>query len=101
MPRKRPLLIVSLLALTVGPCSAQDAHFFLQTSLEKYVGLTSYEIEGTRESTITGDMQRDWHGEIFTLAKAPGKRYHYDIKRQDMWDVVLSNGDTEWDFQPW
>jgi len=101
MPPKSLLLILSFLACTVGPSSAQDAHTFLQTSLEKYVGLTSYNIEGTRESTITDDIQRDWHEEIFTLAKAPGKRYHYDIKKQDMWDVVLSDGNSEWAFQPW
>jgi outer membrane lipoprotein-sorting protein len=80
---------------------AEDAHTFLQTSLEKYVGLTAYNIEGTRESTTTDDIQRDWHEEAFTLAKAPGKRYHYDIKMPDLWDVVISDGVNEWTLQPW
>src|SRR6185312_6601741 len=80
---------------------AQDAHSFLQSSLQQYVGLTSYDIEGTRESTIVDDVQHDWHEEAFTLAKAPGKRYHYDIKMPDMWDVVISDGVSEWTLQPW
>jgi len=100
MSCKRPILVLFFLAWTLCS-SAQDAHTFLQTSLEKYVGLTSYYIEGTRESTTTDAIQHDWHEEIFTLAKAPGKHYHYDIKMHDLWDVVISNGTSEWTFQPW
>jgi cytochrome c biogenesis protein CcmG, thiol:disulfide interchange protein DsbE len=100
MPCTRPILVLCFLACTLCS-SAQDAHTFLQTSLEKYVGLTSYNIEGTRESTTKDAIQREWQEEIFTLAKAPGKRFHYDIKRPDMWDVVISDGTSEWTFQPW
>ena len=97
---KSAFVLPFFLACSLGSI-AQDAHTFLQTSLEKYVGLTSYNIEGTRESTVTDDVQRDWHQETFILAKAPGKRYHYDIKMPDLWDVVVSNGTNEWTFQPW
>jgi outer membrane lipoprotein-sorting protein len=100
MPCTRPTLVLFFLAWSLCS-SAQDAHTLLQTSLERYVGLTSYNIEGTRESTTTDAIQRDWHEEIFTLAKAPGKHYHYDIKMPDLWDVVISDGTDEWTFQPW
>jgi hypothetical protein len=46
-------------------------------------------------------IQHDWHEENFIVAKARGKRYHYDIKRPDLWNVVVSNGTTEWNFQSW
>jgi thiol-disulfide isomerase/thioredoxin len=97
---KSTFVLLFFLVLSLSS-SAQDAHTFLQTSLEKYVGLNSYNIEGTRESTTTDDIQRDWHEEAFILAKAPGKRYHYDIKMPDLWDVVVSDGTSEWTLQPW
>jgi thiol-disulfide isomerase/thioredoxin len=100
MSHKHPILTFCFFAWTLA-CSAQDAHTFLQTSLQKYVGLTSYNIEGTRESTVADEVQRDWHEEIFTLASASGKRYHYDVKMPDLWYVVVSNGTSEWSFQPW
>jgi thiol-disulfide isomerase/thioredoxin/outer membrane lipoprotein-sorting protein len=100
MSYKHPILTFCFFAWTLAS-SAQDAHTFLQTSLQKYVGLTSYSIEGTRESTTIDDIQRDWHKEGFILAKAPGKRYHYDIRMPDLWDVVISDGTSEWTLQPW
>lgn len=97
---KSAFVLPFFLACSLGSI-AQDAHTFLQTSLEQYVALTSYNIEGTREQTVTDDVQRDWHQETFVLAKATGKRYHYDIRMPDLWDVVVSNGTDEWTFQPW
>jgi thiol-disulfide isomerase/thioredoxin len=101
MFNQHTLLVLTFLAFAAGSSSAQDASAFLQTSLQKYVGLTSYNIEGTRDSTTTDDIQRDWHEEAFILAKASGKRYHYDIKMPDLWDVVVSDGTSEWTLQPW
>lgn len=87
--------------LCVLNASAEDARAFLETSLAKFSNLSSYYIEGTREDATTDAIQRDWHKEVFTIAKAPGKRYRFDIKKVDMWNVVVSNGTSEWDFQPW
>ena len=97
---KSAFVLPFFLAWSLGSI-AQDAHTFLQMSLEKYAGLTSYNIEGTRESTTLDEVQRDWHQETFILAKAPGKRYHYDIKMPGLWDVVVSDGTSEWTLQPW
>jgi len=94
------LSLFILFCFCVPSARAEDASTFLETSLAKFSKLPSYYVEGTREDTLTDDIQRDWHEDAFTIAKMPGKRYHFDIRRVDMWDVVVSNGNTEWDFQP-
>jgi len=90
-----------LLSFPASSSSAQDAGTTLQTVLNKYASLSTYYVEGTRESTITGEIQRKWQQERFVVAKAPGKRYHYDIKAPDQWNIVVADGITEWTFQPW
>jgi thiol-disulfide isomerase/thioredoxin len=95
-------LAFSLLFLIPGSSSsAQDARSLLQAAENKFIGLTTYYVEGTRESTVVDEVQHDWHQEHFVIASAPGKRYHYDIKMPERWNIVVADGATEWTFQPW
>jgi thiol-disulfide isomerase/thioredoxin len=95
-------LIVSLLLSAFAlNAEAEDARSMLTATLAKYANLSTYYIEGTRESTTTGEVQRNWQQERFTLAKAAGNRYHYDIKAPDQWNLVVADGTVEWTLQPW
>jgi thiol-disulfide isomerase/thioredoxin len=100
MPCYGPIFLLFFVFWTLSS-SAEDARALLQASLAKYASLPSYYIEGTREEITTDAIQHDWHEDVFVIAEAPGKRYHYDIKTPYMWNVVVSNGTSEWDFQPW
>jgi len=91
-------LLVSVLAAN---SQTEDARGMLAATLGKYASLSTYYVAGTREETVTDEIQRDWHQEHFVLAKAPGKRYHYDIKAPDQWNIVVADGTAELNFQPW
>ena len=100
MPARR-LIFFLLLSIPAWCSSAQDASTTLHAVLNNYASLSTYYVEGTRESKITDEIQRTWEQERFVVAKMPGKRYHYDIKAPDQWNIVVANGMTEWTFQPW
>jgi thiol-disulfide isomerase/thioredoxin len=91
-------LFLSAVALNA---EAEDARSTLTAVLAKYANLSTYYVEGTRESTTTDEVQRYWQQERFTLAKAAGNRYHYDIKAPDQWNLVVADGTVEWTLQPW
>lgn len=95
------LIAFLLLSAFASNSEAEDARSMLTASLAKYANLSKYYIEGTRESTITDEIQRNWQQERFTLAKAAGNRYHYDIKAPDQWNIVVADGTVEWTLQPW
>jgi hypothetical protein len=79
----------------------EDARSVLQAAFAKYGNLSVFYIEGTQESTTTDDIERNWQQEQFIVAKAPGNRYHYNIKSPGRWNIVIADGIREWDFQPW
>lgn|SRR5437667_1473816 len=101
MMRLKTLACFLLFSIPTLNSSAEEARGLLQTTLAKYRNLSTYYVEGTRESVTTDEIQRYWQQERFALGKAPGNRYHYDIQGQEQWNIVVANGAEEWTFQPW
>src|SRR6266568_8976974 len=98
--RSMPLLFL-LVGLFVVKSVAEDASSLLTTAFGKYANLSTYHIEGRRESNATDEVERKWQEERFTLAKASERRYHYDVRIPDRWAVLIADGEVEWEFQPW
>ncbi len=99
----RPCQLICFLFIGVFAAGAQteDADTLLSATLAKYANVSSYHIEGTRETSTTDEVQRNWGQERFTVARESSNRYHYDIQIPDRWNIVSADGITEWDFQPW
>ena len=96
------LFFLFLLVSVLGTRSeTEDARTVLLAALVKYRNLSTFYIQGTQESTTADDIERNWQQEQFIVAKAFSNQYHYDIKSPGRWNVVISDGTTEWDFQPW
>ena len=97
------LLIVPLfLGLVTASSEAEDASSMLLATLAKYTNVPpTYYVEGTRETTTTDEIQHNFEQERFAIARASSNRYHYDIRIPDRWNIVIADGITEWDFQPW
>jgi len=96
------LLILFTFASVLGVHSeTEEARKALSAILAKYANLSAFYVEGIQESTTTDEIEHNWEQERFTVAKVSGNRYHYDIKSPGRWNVVVSDGITEWDFQPW
>ena len=96
------LFFLFLLVSVLGTRSeTEDARTVLLAALAKYRNLSTFYIQGTQESTTADDIERNWQQERFIVAKAFSNEYHYDIKSPGRWNVVISDGTTEWDFQPW
>jgi hypothetical protein len=94
-------LICFLLIGVAAYSQTEDAGSMLSATLAKYANVPTFYVEGTREVTTTDEVQHNWVRERFTLARASSNRYHYDIKIPDRWSIVIADGITEWDFQPW
>ena len=99
--RSYVLFAVLLLCAASAKSETEGAPGVLSAALAKFANASSYHIEGTRESNSDDDVQRRWDKETFTLARASATRYHYDIKIPDRWNVLIADGTTEWEFQPW
>jgi outer membrane lipoprotein-sorting protein len=101
-PMRSCQLIFSLLLCVLAVNSeAEDARSMLLATLAKYANLSTYDVEGTQESTTTDQVRHNWQQERFTLVRAASNRYHSDIKTPDQWNVAVADGTVEWIFQPW
>lgn len=94
-------LLVLIFSAVTAESQTESAPDLLSAALAKYANAATFHIEGTRESSTTDDVQRRWEQETFTLARASATRYRYDIRIPDRWNVVIADGTTEWEFQPW
>jgi thiol-disulfide isomerase/thioredoxin len=99
--RSYPLLLFLLIGVVPVNSETEDARSMLSATLTKYAKVSAYYVEGTLESVTTDQVQRNWRQERFILARADSNRYRYDIKAQDRWNIVVSDGTVEWSFQPW
>jgi thiol-disulfide isomerase/thioredoxin/outer membrane lipoprotein-sorting protein len=99
--RSYAFIAILLLSAVEAKSETEGAPGFLSAALAKYANASSYHIEGTRESNSSDDVQRRWEQETFTLARASATRYHYDVKIPDRWNMLIADGTTEWEYQPW
>jgi hypothetical protein len=95
------LFVFLLVSIVAVKSEAEDAYSLLRAALDKYANPSTYYIKGARESTARDEVQRRWEEESFTVAKASGTEYRYEIRIPDRWNVVVADGESEWEFQPW
>jgi thiol-disulfide isomerase/thioredoxin len=94
------LVVLVFISLTANP-ETETAPHLLSAAFAKFENASSYHVEGTRESTTTDEVQRKWEQQTFILARASATRYRYDIRIPEWWNVLIADGTTEWELQPW
>ena len=77
-----------------------EALSFLNQVLERYAHSSSYHIEILENHELSGPFRRSWDRVITTAIAAPGNRYHFEVRAEEVWVVQVSDGTTEWFYQP-
>jgi len=72
----------------------------LEQVAQKYEHATSYQIALEREQSITSSLSRSWEKSILSATVAPGNRYRFEGQTNSGWRVQLSDGKTEWEYEP-
>jgi thiol-disulfide isomerase/thioredoxin len=72
----------------------------LEQVAQKYEKANSYQIALEQEETITGSLSRKWQRSILSAAVASGDRYRFEAQTDTGWRVQVSDGRTEWEYQP-
>ena len=77
-----------------------DALKFLNQVLDRYAHTSAYHIETVEDHELSGSFRRSWDRVITTAIAAPGNRYHFEVRAEEVWLVQISDGSTEWLYQP-
>jgi thiol-disulfide isomerase/thioredoxin len=77
-----------------------EALSFLHQVLERYTHPTTYHIEILENHELSGPFYRSWDRVITTAITAPDNRYHFEVRAEEVWIVQVSDGTTEWFYQP-
>lgn len=77
-----------------------EALSFLHQVLERYAHASNYHIETLENHELSGPFSGSWDRAITTAIAAPDNRYHFEVRAQEVWIVQVSDGTTEWFYQP-
>jgi thiol-disulfide isomerase/thioredoxin len=77
-----------------------EALKFLNQVLERYAHASTYHIETVEDHELSGPFRRSWDRVITTAIAAPDNRYHFEVRAEEVWIVQVSDGNTEWLYQP-
>jgi len=77
-----------------------DALKLLNQILDRYAHASTYHIETVEDHELSGPFRRSWDRVITTAIAAPGNRYHFEVRAEEVWFVQVSDGNTEWLYQP-
>jgi thiol-disulfide isomerase/thioredoxin len=77
-----------------------EALKFLNQVLERYAHASTYHIETLENHELSGPFRRSWDRVITTAISAPDNRYHFEVRAEEVWIVQVSDGNTEWLYQP-
>jgi thiol-disulfide isomerase/thioredoxin/outer membrane lipoprotein-sorting protein len=77
-----------------------DAFKFLNQVFDRYAHASTYHIETVEAHELSGPFRRSWDRVITTAIAAPGNRYHFEVRAEEVWFVQVSDGNTEWLYQP-
>jgi thiol-disulfide isomerase/thioredoxin/outer membrane lipoprotein-sorting protein len=72
----------------------------LQQAGERYRNANSYDIEEVQEKTSTTELRRLWEKTASKAIQEPANRYHYESHTPDGSRIHLSDGKTEWIYDP-
>jgi outer membrane lipoprotein-sorting protein len=77
-----------------------DALKFLNQVFDRYGQASAYHIETLENHEISGPFRRSWDRSITTAIAAPDNQYHFEVRAEEVWLVQVSDGKTEWLYQP-
>jgi len=77
-----------------------EALSFLHQVLERYAHSSNYHIEIVENHELSGPFYRSWDRVITTAIAAPDNRYHFEVHAEEVWILQVSDGTTEWLYQP-
>jgi thiol-disulfide isomerase/thioredoxin/outer membrane lipoprotein-sorting protein len=77
-----------------------EALKFLNQVLERYAHASTYHIETVEDYELSGPFRRSWERVITTAIAVPENRYHFEVRAEEVWFVQVSDGNTEWLYQP-
>ncbi len=79
---------------------SSEALKFLNQVLERYAHASTYHIETVEDDELSGPFRRSWDRVIITAVAAQDNRYHFEVRAEEVWLVQVSDGNTEWLYQP-
>lgn len=101
------ILLCALVAQAQAPSgsdnageTSSEALKFLKQVLERYDHVTTYHFETVEDHEISGPFRRSWDRIVNTAIVAPGNLYHFEVRAEETWFVQISDGHTEWIYQP-
>jgi len=77
-----------------------DAESLLKEVRQRYEHCQSYHIEATDTRQLDGDFSHDWSKSVTTAIAALGNRYRFETHARGAWLIQVSDGNTEWLYQP-
>src|SRR6266478_1518852 len=77
-----------------------EALKFLNQAFDRYAHASTYHIETVEDHELSGPFRRSWDQVITTAIAAPDNRYHFEVRAEEVWFVQVSDGSTEWLYQP-
>jgi thiol-disulfide isomerase/thioredoxin len=77
-----------------------DALKFLNQVLDRYAQASTYHFETTENHEESGPFSRSWERTITTAIAGPDNRYHFEVRAEEVWLIQVSDGKTEWLYQP-
>lgn len=77
-----------------------EALKFLNQVFERYAHASNYHIETVEDHELSGPFRRSWDRVITTAIAAPDNRFHFEVRAEEVWFVQVSDGSTEWLYQP-
>lgn len=77
-----------------------EALKFLNQVLERYAHASNYHIQALENHELSGPFRRSWDRTLTTAIAAPDNRYHFEVRAEEVWIVQVSDGKTEWLYQP-
>jgi outer membrane lipoprotein-sorting protein len=77
-----------------------EALKFLNQVFERYAHASNYHIETVEDHELSGPFRRSWDRVITTAIATPDNRYHFEVRAEEVWFVQVSDGSTEWLYQP-
>jgi thiol-disulfide isomerase/thioredoxin len=72
----------------------------LYQAFDRYAQASTYHFEILETRELSGPFRRSWDRVITTAIAAPGNRYRFEVRAEEVWIVQVSDGSTEWLYQP-
>jgi thiol-disulfide isomerase/thioredoxin len=77
-----------------------DASTLIEQISDRYAAASYYYVEMVSEDDMKRELFHTWSKSLTTVAYAPGNRYRFEVRDEDVWVVQISDGKTEWTYRP-